>query len=444
MWNLVQPPGHPSPSLEYEVTTNVATALVELQHMYRDYHVYWDIPSKVTELDLYKNFDEIFSYITDKTVLYTWLRNIPNMTFEQIMDKVGSRRKHIIHSCTYNRNDCANFTQFGSGQFPRCFHYDISAHEKNTQFEDEINSGITFLLMTGVQLMSVAFKQIRSDHNTRFSMRHGELFEDVLSTVSANGIRLTINSQGAGHNVNQQGINLSPGYYTLVAIKGREIIRLPWPYSDCVTVDYEIKRLQESVKETLGFTSTNKKQAGSSSYSQQECRSSCLQRLIVQRCHCLSLEYRLPFPDMENTQNRHLCGALGPDEMAIFLSHGKSDCFKNFTVFVSNKCMFLHSVINQLACVQRVKEAYIKKKASSDSDCLCPPACYTYEYDLSTSQSIWPAAGYELDNAYKYHVYGPQWNYTFGPGKQFTGCLYHGTDGIANTEDLRFVVILVI
>ncbi len=32
--------------------------------------------------------------------------------------------------------------------------------------------------------------------------------------------------------------------------------------------------------------------------------------------------------------------------------------------------------------------------------CDCPSACHSYEYDLSISQSAWPATGIETDTAY--------------------------------------------
>ncbi len=48
------------------------------------------------------------------------------------------------------------------------------------------------------------------------------------------------------------GIDVSPGYSTLIALSGKETIRLPAPYSDCVNSDAELQLLREAVAKSTG------------------------------------------------------------------------------------------------------------------------------------------------------------------------------------------------
>ncbi len=67
---------------------------------------------------------------------------------------------------------------------------------------------------------------------------------------------------------------------------------------------------------------------------------------------------------------------------------------------VTDKCKFLHKMINDLTCVKKVTDTFNKKKLSGETDCMCPEACYSYEYVMTVSQSKWPSAGFEMDAAY--------------------------------------------
>ncbi len=57
-------------------------------------------------------------------------------------------------------------------------------------------------------------------------------------------------------------------------------------------------------------------------------------------------------------------------------------------------------MINDLTCVKKVTDTFNKKKLSGETDCMCPEACYSYEYVMTVSQSKWPSAGFEMDAAY--------------------------------------------
>ncbi len=110
-----------------------------------------------------------------------------------------------------------------------------------------------------------------------------------------------------------------------------------------------------------------------------------------------------------------LCGTLGTEETNMFINpkkYNKSDCFDKATEVVTDKCSFVHKLIYDMACVKEVKEEFTKNKLSGNLPCLCPPACYSYEYIVSTSQSPWPQPGPETTAAYGKLVYPDKLNFT--------------------------------
>ncbi len=155
--------------------------------------------------------------------------------------------------------------------------------------------------------------------------------------------------------------------------------------------------------------STNTTDNQLSTYTQQDCRSACLQRAIWTNCHCLDLESKLPFEDLDGSL---LCGFLSRSDMKIFLQlnkYNKTACIRNATQLISQKCNFLHKLINDLACVEDVKEKHILQP-----DCNCPAPCYRYDYEVSVTQTPWPEAGFEMNAAYVTLVLqNKSWNYTF-------------------------------
>ncbi len=219
-------------------------------------------------------------------------------------------------------------------------------------------------------------------------------FGHTYRASSANGIRLMISPPGGSPNMDEQGVNISPGQFSLIAITGKEIKRQPWPYSRCSFVDYEMLQLQESFRKATELKSNTSEGEENYSYTQKECRSSCLQRRIYEQCNCLDPESRLPF---KNIEGRHLCGGLETTEMLMFLdpyAYGKQMCFTDPSELLSGDCGFLMKLINDLHCVDDVYKTF-----STDSECNCPVACNTYEYELSISESVWPAEGYEMNYA---------------------------------------------
>ena len=53
-----------------------------------------------------------------------------------------------------------------------------------------------------------------------------------------------------------------------------------------------------------------------------------------------------------------------------------------------------------LSILQQIVAEFLFSYYLGEHVCDCPSACHSYEYDLSISQSAWPATGIETDTAY--------------------------------------------
>ncbi len=439
MWNLAQPEGHSSPSEEYDTLQNMTSALVSLHQVMSDLRDSVIGGGRIIEnLQLYNNIQAIWYKIglDGKGILFTLLKKTPNMTFDQIFDKVGGNLNDIIEDCWTEGIECNSFspTTMSSGLFPRCFRYATSKGMKTKGFEDGVSKGIMFIFKTGGQLMSVG--QVKTAD--RWKVPNWYLFQNYKHPSSSNGIRLTINHPGANPNIDEESLDISPGFHTVVALTSKEIIRLPWPYSDCTHVDLEMQKLWELIRKALGFVPTDNQAEDHSAYSQQECRSTCLQRLIFESCNCLDSKIRVPFNDIDPS---HLCMILPLHQAHMFLEpegYDKLSCFNDLDEFISQNCSFLHKIINDLACVERVKIDFTERKLRGNAMCDCPPACYTYEYEVSTSQSLWPASGYEMAYMWEFFIHR-EWNYNFGTCQEFTDCATFSNRKLLNSSECKVV-----
>ncbi len=184
---------------------------------------------------------------------------------------------------------------------------------------------------------------------------------------------------------------------------GKEIHRLSWPHGTCTNDNYELKLLQASVAGSLNHQYTKPEgDLHGYTYTEQGCRTACLQRLIWQECRCLDLKSRNLFDYINGSM---ICGALGSADMDKFLENYaeyryKLKCFDDISKLISKECTIFHKMIEDLACAKKVKEKYTERRISGQSQCHCPPACHIYEYEVSVTQSAWPAPGPEAHSAY--------------------------------------------
>ena len=396
--------------------------------------------------DLLKKLLAVNDYLADHTLVYTLLKNVPNVTFEKLYKDLGP---HIQDSIVYCKNAgrvCKNMDKLDTGLFPKCFTYKTQENKSDTldkNFSGEgISNGVIMIIMVGTQLAAEAL-------NEKFPESKVPLYPDFMNThvpVSTNGIRLMLHIPEGIPNLDQEGINIEPGHSTLLAIRGRERVKLPEPYSSCTDEDPELKLLRESVlKDTAtdNVNNNNAKYKMSAAYkpylyTSQGCRDACLQKLIWKTCHCLDLKSKLPFPDVDG---KLLCGALGAEEMEILLDPKKYDkegCLFNLTKVVSTNCTHLHKIINDLYCIKEVKQIYNERKLLDESMCDCPPACHSFDYDVIISDSSWPSPGAETNAAYNKmkHV-----NWTFSHNAQIMEYFNNSSNKNAIMQNFAQVIV---
>ncbi len=125
----------------------------------------------------------------------------------------------------------------------------------------------------------------------------------------------------------------------------------------------------------------------------------CLQRQIWIECGCLYRKTKLPFYD-----EKTLCSFTEyADHIAYPKLYNISHCFasENMTTLPECEQMF-HKLFEDLLCVRKVKERFLKIKPDSQkATCHCPDACDSFRFDMTYSLAGWPSDGPELDQAYK-------------------------------------------
>ncbi len=229
--------------------------------------------------------------LSNRATAFVSLRNLPNITFKQFFDEIGPQFEATVRGCSNAGVMCDDFgryKEFYTGYFPKCYTYNTQGDRlNNIVSEIGISNGVQLLLMTDCQLASVGVKMYSklAKENDGILLPPG--FQNTDTPFSTDGIRLVIHHPGEGPVIDHHAINISPGYSTVVAISGKQIIKLPAPYSQCTNTDHELVQLQQSL-----VTATSMKNYGeiqtnddlTALYSQSECHSTCLQRLIWEKC----------------------------------------------------------------------------------------------------------------------------------------------------------------
>ncbi len=165
--------------------------------------------------DLLKKLLAIKEDLADKTLAYTLLHNVPNMTFEKLFDEVGPNVQDAIVYCNNAGTTCKNMTTVHTRHFPRCFTYATQksklAIHKNFA-EEGISNGVTMLIMTGAHLASEALRK-------KFPTDEVIIYSDFINTYmpsSAHGMRLMVHLPDNVPDLDIEGINISPGHSTIL------------------------------------------------------------------------------------------------------------------------------------------------------------------------------------------------------------------------------------
>ena len=158
--------------------------------------------------ELLRKLVAISTDLADHTLLYTLLKNVPNMTFDKLFEELGPRMEDSIVHCDNSDTTCLNMKKVDTGHFPKCFTYatqnnmSLIMHQKFS--EEGISNGLMMVINIGAQLASEAIRK-KSQDNNKVS-----LFSDFMNTYqsfSANGLRLMVHIP-TGNNIVSSHVSL--------------------------------------------------------------------------------------------------------------------------------------------------------------------------------------------------------------------------------------------
>lgn len=118
------------------------------------------------------------------------------------------------------------------------------------------------------------------------------------------GMRVIIHNQSVIPFSDEDGLEVSAGEQTNIAITRLFVIRLPYPFSDCID-NFTSEENQSKNKFFKTLSETYKEM---SSYNQKYCLKSCLQEYLIKECSCY--DFKLPKP-----YNSNYKGCLKEDQI---------------------------------------------------------------------------------------------------------------------------------
>lgn len=246
----------------------------------------------------YKNMDDLMSLLTK----YTTVKYEDRRAF-------GYPMKELIAFCSFNGKLCEedHFAYFQSLQYGNCFTFKKKKNNPDV-LKVSVNSKTTELEMT-----------LDLDYAT------------YLHITPSLGARIVIHDPKDDPNPEEGGINISPGFQTLVRVKQICHRRLKAPYTD-KCIDYV----------------NNPDVSGRN---QRECIQICIQEQNLDNCSCVD-------PTISGLSDKKQCN----------MSNSTDAC-----------------------CLDHVID-YI---AVNGLQCKCPPACVINNYEKKLSFSKWPSPSYK-------------------------------------------------
>ncbi len=269
-----------------------------------------------------------------------------------------------------------------------CFSYNVNERKNWVESTAQgMENGITFIFMTGSKLLASGL-----DKNLTVKIPG---YSNVYSaTAGSEGIQVIIHAPSQSPMPNLDGVNIAPGMSTDIGITSRENIRLPSPYGECTTTNFEKELLVKSVRAELGFEPEAGAGMLATRYTTGACRTACLLRHIWEHCRCLLMSGSLPFFNSSLS-----CGQLDNNVLFDRSEGAHNSCF-DLDRMTKEPCKEkLEKLFDDLHCVRRVLSRQ-KLETEHSFKCHCPMPCHSEEYDLTIGTSRWPSPGPELDSAY--------------------------------------------
>lgn len=258
-----------------------------------------------------------------------YIRNRSNefeyLASQKIIDinSIGFNLSNMMVSCKFQEQLCTenDFTQYHNYYYGNCYRFNGG---KNEPIKKSTIPGWRY----GLQL---------------------ELYTGLRGTLSyTNGFRILVHNQSDLYVFPEEdGINISPGFLSNVAIEKTHLERLPSPFNDCLDNLHENKYDYLVDKSSTMKLMKNTLKIGT--YDQNLCLKLCLQAYINQKCNC-------------------------SDFSLISHSASPAGCHRE----------------EQVECSNKAQIEFFNSKGITYCQTDCPSKCNIYKYNTKISTSKYP------------------------------------------------------
>ncbi len=308
-----------NPYDENEINSNQITKS-SLNDLVNSDYLFVDDTSSIPQT--VKNFKlKADAYIRNRSNYFEYLASQNKLDIRSI----GFNLSNMMISCKFQEQLCTedDFTQYHNYYYGNCYRFNSG---KNAPIKKSTTPGWRY----GLQI---------------------ELYTSLRGTVSyTNGFRILVHNQSDLYVFPEEdGINLSPGFLSNVAIEKTHLGRLPSPFNDCLDNLHENK-----YNYLIAKSSTMKLMKNTLKieiYDQNLCIKLCLQTYINQKCNC-------------------------SDFSLISYSASLSGCYLD----------------DQVDCSSKAQIEFFNSHGITNCQSDCPSKCNIYKYNTKISTSKYPTS----------------------------------------------------
>ena len=288
-------------------------------------------------------FQEVFSRTT-------YSANIK----DHVINEAAVHLDEFVVNCYFGEHSCnrsRDFKRFFDAYYFNCFTYNAPGGIDNFAMSEGIDNGWTSVLFSGSGML---------DKNEDIRVLPG-LHESRSAVAASEGVRVVIHPPGTIPFPFTEGFDVPPGFSASFGIRPRRIKRIGPPHGNC------------TLSNPFGIISER--------YRIMSCQKMCLQKHLMNVCHCKDIA--LPDPP-EGTFDEEIRSCRDTSDFPDV-------CMYNATKECLNK---LFDLYNRVECIRDQKD-WLTKNTTLMTGCNCFPPCDEIFYDVSYSLSKWPASGYE-------------------------------------------------
>ena len=280
---------------------------------------------------------------------------------------VAISKEEFIVDCTYNQKKCEDIgllTQFYHPYYTRCFTYSMNS----SRMVQGVQHGWSSILMSGDGML-------KSIHGKTPIPLHG-LYDMGNAIAGKSGARVVLHPPGTRPSPVGKGFDVPPGHALSLGITPKTTTRLGPPYGNCITYPLNETALRGA-------------------QNQEECLLMCAQLNTIDLCKCFdsSLPRLTGMKCLEQGVNAvkitNCTVRLSDEDKATRICECSQGC-EGLSFIEDRK----QSVLDDVACTKQVSSVM------KPEECMCPPPCEEYGYDVTYSLTSWPAENSEKDGAF--------------------------------------------